>query len=152
MAAILTQGAKIFWSSDNDGTVSDWAQVTGVTAITIPSGQNEEVESTTIDRARTAGRAYIRGFREDASVNVTIQFDGKEASHQNLLTVQAAQTETAFLIETPQSSGGVTTIQINKGKVRNLSINEAVNAIQSATFDILMRAAPTIAHSTSAQS
>ena len=152
MAAQLGQETKLFWSNDNDGTVADWAQVKGVTAITIPAGQNEEVESTPLERARTAGRSYIRGFREDASVNVTFQFDPSDSVHQTIVGRQAGQNATAFLIEIPQSSSGVTTIHASNTTIRNLTINEALNSIQSATFDILMRAAPSIMHGQTAQS
>ena len=152
MTALLSAGVKAFYHAANTpsqtGDFKDIAsnkkRLNGVTALTIPSGQNEEVESTTIETAISSGRTYIQGFREDVSINITIQWDDNEASHTRLRTAQAAQSNQRFMLEIPDSDSEFMTIDIKNARVRNLTINEAINSIQTATFDILMRQAPSI--------
>ena len=152
MTALLSAGVKAYYSTSaaqggGFSSLSDKKQIKGVTALTIPSGQNEEVESTTIETGIDDGRSYIQGFREDVSINITIQWDDNEASHVALRTAQAAQTAQRFYLEVPSShETNVLGIDIKGARVRNLTINEAINSIQTATFDILMRAAPTISN------
>ena len=159
MAALLSAGVKAFYhaaaSPDNSQAnfkdiSSNKKRIKGVTALTIPSGQNEEEESTTIETGIDTGRSYIQGFREDVNINITIQWDDNEASHQRLRTAQAAQSAQRIMLEIPDSGTTFMTIDIKNARIRNLTINEAIKSIQTATFDVLMRAAPTITYGESA--
>ena len=144
MAAQLGQGTIVRWSNNqaSDATSVTWTKLNGVTAITAPFGQNEEVDATPLERSRTAGRVFLKGFREDASINITFQFDPNDVSHKSMVDRQASQTATAFFIEMPQTGSNVSSLHIRNATIRNLTINEALNSIQSATFDILMRSKP----------
>ena len=163
MAAVLGQGSLLgrseFAYTNADPSVesggTSFTNIVGITAMTIVSGLPEELEVTDLGRAISSGRNYINGFQEDASINISFQFDGGVTTHQALLADQANQpladarstsvgkSARNWRITIPKT-GGNTTITF-RAFVRNLTVNQASSTVQSASFDLVLREAPVFA-------
>ena len=164
MAALISAGAILQRIVIAPGSAPNYtevpataAEIVGVTAMTVVSGLPEEIETTVLKTGLDDGRQYINGFQEDAVMNITFQFDGKVALHQALMADQAAQpihpltskSLRRFVIKLPETGTSKFTTFTFRAYVRNLSVNLAVNAVQSATLDLVVRELPTVAYAQS---
>ena len=127
---------------------SAWAKVAGVVSMEAGAPIKGDIEATNLESTEIS---MIDDLVEEMTYPVTVQSDFTETAHKELLAAQAAKTKMYFMFEVPEHSGKVSTVQYF-GWVRNLRYTATPRAVQQFSFDILTRAAATIAHGVNARS
>ena len=150
MTASTSQSAKLFYAADSGGSPSGaWTKVAGSVNIEAGAPIKGDIEATNLE---STGIEMVDDLIEEMSYPVTVQADFKQASHKALLAAQTAKTKMHFKIEIPEPKVTTVTTVIYFGWVRNLRWSATPRAVQQASFDILTRAAATIAHGAAAES
>ena len=152
MTASTAQGCKLQAAAALDSTDSaindraedtTWTDIAGVVSVEMGAPIPGDIEATNLQSTEIE---MVDDLIEEVTYPVTVQSDLTLTAHKNLLVWQTPKTKAWFLLEIPEQGESTVTRVIINGWVRNYRYTATPRAVQQASFDILTRAAVTIAH------
>lgn len=143
MAGVSTQKTKLFRSADGGTT---FTEIANLASVSLPDGQSPELDAS--DLSSTA-KEYVAGLADNGSVNFSVNFDGAQATHQQLVADRAAGTGLTWKIAVPETGGVNYTTAVFAGFVQQFSGDNSVDQVQSWSGALRVNGAVTFAHGAS---
>ena len=144
--AVVSQGCKLFWSTDSGST---YTQVTGVTTVMIPEISKERIECTDLD---STTKEYLAGLGDSSAATYPVNFDATDTSHQAMLVLESSSDEVKWKVELVESGLSTVTTAVYDGYVEKLSVSGATNSKQEGSLVVQPSAGNTYAHTVVAES
>lgn len=144
--AAVTQGCKLFWSTDSGST---YTQVTGVTQVVVPEISKERIECTDLD---SPTKEYLAGLGDSSAATYPLNFSAIDTSHKAMLVLESSSATVKWKVELVETGLSTVTTAVYDGFVEKLSITGSTNSKQEGSLVVQPIAGNTYAHTVVAES